>query len=247
LALTDVEPKLVMQYRAQMAWVHESDYGSPEIQDIEYLAQIVERLYALLPAMRDLRKIAVLKEERRPHHAQQRFEIDDHVNDPPLTVSKTDEREDGLTPAGIAVPSYFGMSDMLYSLLGYFANLWKQTQYHAEEIQSLHITVLMMPTARISTSTLTQYAQTKAKMRAGPSFGNQKDHKRSKGMDTASQRSSFSMNASSQVLSQYRPDQCEQKLREDRMHKQAALGAGAAGLAIARMLLTRRARFRVRV
>lgn len=230
-----------------MAWVHESDRELRESQDMEYLAQIVERLFTLLPAMRDLRKVAVLKAERDLHHVQQRNKIDDHINNPLLNVSGSDEKGNVSTYTDSAACSYLVVCGMLQSLLDNFTKLWKQTQYHAEEVQSLHIAVSMMPVASTSTSTLTQYARTKAKMQSGQSYVDQKARRYSRCPSSVSEQSIHSVDPAAQIPSRSGLDPCEQKLREDRLHRKTALGAGAVGLVVARMLLTRRARFHIRV
>jgi hypothetical protein len=245
--LTHDVPKLVMQYRLQMAWVHESDCDRRESQDMEYLARIVERLYTLLPAMRDLRKVAVLEEERRLHCGQQMYEADGCINSSLPTVSESDEKSNASTLLDTAVSTYLSMSSMFYSLLDCFANLRKQTWYQAGELKSLHIALSAIPTAKISTSSLTQHAQTRTRMQAGQSRIDREASKHPQCIKAVSQYSSLSVDVSAEVLSQGKLHRCEQKLREDRAHRQTALGAGAAGLVIDRMLLTRRARLRVRV
>jgi hypothetical protein len=245
--LTHDVPKLVMQCRLQMAWVHESDCDRRESQDMEYLARIVERLYLLLPAMRDLRKVAVLEEERRLHRGQQMYKADGCINSSLPTMSESDEKVNVSTVLDTAVSICLSMSSMFYSLLDCFVNLRKQAWYQAEELKSLHIALSAIPTAKISTSSLAQHAQTRAKMQAGQSRIDRQAFKHPQCIEAVSHQSSLSVNASAEVLSQGTLHRCEQKLREDRAHRQTALGAGAAGLVIARMLLTRRTRLRVRV
>lgn len=235
-----------------MAWVHESDYHSRESQDMAYLAHIIESLYALLPAIRDLRKATLLREECFLQDVQLLHENHGHINDRPCKAPVRDENEHlattTLAPATTDTPTYgsLGISHLINSLLEYAVSLWKEANYHAEEYQEVQISVSMFPTPQFSMGRLTykDYAHTKARLRSPQFDVGQKARRQDRAADKTSGAQSLPVDASLIQLSQSKLERCEHALREDTKRRNAALGAGAAGLVLARMLLTRRARLR---
>jgi hypothetical protein len=262
-ALTDEVPRLVMEHRAGMAWVHEPGPNLRDSLDMEYLAQIIDSLYIFLPAVRDLRKAALLEEERCLQDAGLPYGSNGCVISHPCATLVNDEKIQIGTTASASVPlakpvpalaadttpSDLGISQLIYSLLDQAANFWKQSRYHAEEFQGAQISVPMFSISRVSMSRISQrkYTQTKAKPQPPQFHVDQKTHQPSQISNVSSGKRSNSVGMSHVCMT---PGKCgcsELALREDIKRRNATLGAGAAGLVLARVLLTRRARFRIRV
>jgi hypothetical protein len=262
-ALTDEVPRLVMEHRAGMAWVHEPDSHLRDSQDMEYLAQIIETLYISLPAIRDLRKAVLLEEERRLQNTGLPYGPNDCIRIHPCATLIHDEEihiataEPASVPLAKAVPAPasdntpadFGISQLVYPLLDRAANFWKQSRYQAEEFQGVQISVPIFSISRVSMSRKSQkkYTQAKAKSQQPQFQVDQKTHQLGQVESVSSGKRSPSVGISQVCMTPNKCERSELALREDMKRRNATLGAGAAGLVLARVLLTRRAGFRIRV
>ena len=238
-----------MQYRSRMMWVYESDSDPKESQHAEYIEQIIEMLYTLLPVMRDLRKAALLRQERSVQGVQSTRNNNDRANLQFLSTSENDDKahvSEQTLMAGVP-----GLNDLLPSLLCNLADLWKQTGCLADEARVMPMAISTILTAKLSSPAQARYNQTKARAQARSCYLNQGTRKQSFYLHSASisQQSSSAANAGTQGSSQSNLDRLDQKPGRNRLHTQAALGAGAGAAVIvgARMLLMRRARIPIRV
>jgi hypothetical protein len=238
-----------MQYRSRMIWVHESESDPQESQDAEYIEQIIEILYTLLPVMRDLRKVALLRQERSVQGVQSTRNNNDRANLQFLSTSENDDKAHVLKQTPMA--GFPDLNDLLPSLLCNLADLWKQTGCLADEAQVLPIAISTILTARLSSPAQARYNQTKARAQARSYYLDQRTRKQSFYLRSVSvsQQSSTAVDAGTQGSSQSNLDRYDQNAGRNRLHTQAALGAGAGAAVIAgaRMLLARRARIPIRV
>lgn len=141
--LVDHGPREVMANRSQIDWDRNYAYTPTEDENIDFLAQLIDQLYILLPSMRDLRKMALLEDERLSGGPRLTAEVADQV------MADAVEEHDVSPSKTVPGMAYTVISDAVSSILGYAACAWKVPGYWAEET---HIVEVLEPTSEFKKS-----------------------------------------------------------------------------------------------
>ena len=261
--LVDNGPKSVMANRAHMEYVRNSAYPPSEEEDVEFLAALIDQMFTLLTTMRDVHKLSLLEDERRtglPQHTHEIVGELGRISDLKTASVEQEQLNPAKTIAGVA---YTVVNDAVTSLVEYAAQAWKESTYQAEEINSVQISVPAFtkpsgpqhPDAsaeevRISMLAMTYNNHKSAAARF--SSRNRFDDQQYRRRDTRPARSaSDSALAARRVLADLdraeHGSDCDVRRRPSSVGSEAMLGAGAAGLVLARMLFTRKMRLSIRV